>query len=202
VGNGIENNTLSLASLGWRGFWLGGEELAWTPKPTDLWRYYQTWVTRPALMPLIDQGLKDLDMVQPDLISMDLDGVDIYLVEELLQNNIRPRIWLVEYNAHFPPPTQFRVDYSDAHTWSGDDYFGAALQTYVDMMQQYGYELVCCEAEVGANAWFVLREEMDLFPETPQDIRHIYSAPRYFPHHQMIRHHRSPRTVMKILGQL
>jgi hypothetical protein len=31
VGNGLENNTLVLLSLGWRGAWIGGEDLAFDP---------------------------------------------------------------------------------------------------------------------------------------------------------------------------
>jgi hypothetical protein len=201
VGNGLENNTLVLAALGWRGFWCGGQQLEWAPKPTDLWRYYHTWITNPNVMSLVQQGRADLGMDQPDVISVDLDGVDIYLVETMLQNNVLPRVWIVEYNAHFAPPVPFKVIYHDQHAWASDDYMGASLQTYVDMMSQYGYSLICCDAEAGANAWFVRNEEMDLFPEVPKDIRDIYSPPRFFNHNEMIRHPRSVRTVMEVLKQ-
>jgi hypothetical protein len=201
VGNGLENNTLVLASLGWRGFWVGGENLAWQPKSTKLWQYYQTWINRPNIMSIVNQGTKDLNISQPDVISIDLDGVDIYLVEEMLQHNILPRVWLVEYNAHFPPPVPFKVLYNDGHSWTGDDYMGSSLQSYVDMMKLYGYELICCDAEAGANAWFVRSEELGLFPEIPKDIKDIYTPPRFFGHNQLIRHARSTRVVMEVLAQ-
>src|ERR1700730_90773 len=33
VGNGVENNTLSLAAAGWSGIWIGGEGLAFDTNP-------------------------------------------------------------------------------------------------------------------------------------------------------------------------
>src|SRR5689334_19646631 len=33
VGDGLENNTLSLIAAKWRGFWAGNEELAFDPNP-------------------------------------------------------------------------------------------------------------------------------------------------------------------------
>jgi hypothetical protein len=201
VGDGMENNTLVLAALGWRGFWCGGDQLAWIPKPTDLWRYYREWITRPNIAGLAQQGCEDLGIDQLDVISLDLDGVDLHLVAELLENGVKPQVWVVEYNAHFPPPMEFTVKYSDQHKWTGNDYFGASLQTYTLLMQDHGYELICCEAEAGANAWFVLREHRELFPEVPTDIRDIYSPPRYYGHNHLTRHPRSIDTVQQILNQ-
>ena len=34
VGDGLENNTLLLAALGWKGFWVGGEDLIFKYKTT------------------------------------------------------------------------------------------------------------------------------------------------------------------------
>jgi hypothetical protein len=36
IGNGLENNTIVLASLGWKGFWVGAERLAYNPPPAPL----------------------------------------------------------------------------------------------------------------------------------------------------------------------
>jgi hypothetical protein len=199
VGNGIENNTLVLASLGWKGFWVGGENLAWNPTPTPLWRYYQEWITRNNIINFIQRAANDLSLPSIDLISIDLDGIDIYLAETILSHNIRPRVWIVEYNSHFPPPIPFRVTYDDNHQWRGDTYYGASLQSYVDVMSEHGYELICCE-ESGANAWFVLKEELYLFPEVPRDINKIYMPPR-FTMFDPIGHSRSLRAVTEILKQ-
>ena len=202
VGGGIENNTLILAALGWQGFWLGGEALSWAYRPTDQWRFYQSWVNLKTLDGLVAQGFGDLGITALDLISVDLDGIDIYLVKHLLAQNIRPRVWIVEYNAHFPIPVEFQIKYADDFQWAGDDYMGSSLQSYINLMKTYGYTLVCCDAEAGANAWFVRDEDMSLFPDVPKDPRQIYSAPRFFNHHQLARHPRSIKTAQQVLGQL
>lgn len=202
VGGGIENNTLVLAALGWRGFWLGGEAMAWSYKPTDNWRFYQGWVNLKSIDQLISQGCQELGIANPDLVSVDLDGIDIYLVEQMLTTGYRPKVWIVEYNAHFPVPVEFQVRYADDFAWAGDDYMGSSLQSYINLMQAHGYTLVCCEAEVGANAWFIRDEDLGLFPEVPRDARDIYAAPRFFSQHQLSRHPRSLKTAQHILGQL
>jgi hypothetical protein len=38
-----------------------------------------------------------------DVLSVDLDGNDLYFTEALL-NVLRPKLVIVEYNAKFPPP--------------------------------------------------------------------------------------------------
>ena len=42
VGNGTENNTLILKALGWKGFWVGGEDLAFEIKqPREFFSYFK-----------------------------------------------------------------------------------------------------------------------------------------------------------------
>jgi hypothetical protein len=46
VGNGTENNTLILKALGWKGFWVGGEDLAFEIKePEEIFSYFKAWIT-------------------------------------------------------------------------------------------------------------------------------------------------------------
>ncbi len=52
VGNGLECNTLVLASLQWRGFWVGGEQLAFSMHSIDKknFSYVNEWVTSKMFM--------------------------------------------------------------------------------------------------------------------------------------------------------
>ena len=52
----------------------------------------------------MDRGMSELVVDDIDLISVDLDGNDLYFCEELLKNGFRPSVFIVEYNAKFPPP--------------------------------------------------------------------------------------------------
>ena len=115
-----------------------------------------------------------------DVVSLDLDGNDIYFVEELLSKNIKPKLFVVEYNAKFIPPSKFQIQYNPLHQWAGDDYFGAALTNFVDVFEKYGYDLICCNSHTGANAFFVRKEYRHLFVDVPKNIHDIYVGPRYY----------------------
>jgi len=194
VGNGLENNTVILGSLGWHGFWVGKQDLAFDPAPLRRLTYLQDWITRDNVHHLAQAGLTAVRTKTLDLVSIDLDGNDIYIAEALLSNGITPKVFIAEYNAKFLPPARFQIEYNPDHRWLGNDYFGAALQNFVDLFQRFGYVLVCCNAYSGANAFFVREEYADRFPDVPADIRDIHVPPRYHLY-SAYGHQASPRVV-------
>jgi hypothetical protein len=79
VGDGLENNTLVLLSVGWRGAWIGGETLAFDPQINPKRLYYkQAWVTLDNIKELAQGCLKELSSPDVDVLSVDLDGNDLY----------------------------------------------------------------------------------------------------------------------------
>ena len=106
---------MALAALGWRGFWVGGEDLAFTVPQSRKFTYLRTWKTLDNIVQFAQQGRSFLKSNELDVVSLDLDGNDIYFVEKLLANNIKPKLFIVEYNAKFPPPIRFRIDYDPQH---------------------------------------------------------------------------------------
>ena len=181
VGNGVENNTLILAALGWKGIWIGGEDVI-VPTKTDKFSYVKDWIKLDNVIELLAQGVIDLNfesIPEIDVMSLDLDGNDIYFVERILSAAILPKMFVVEYNAKFPPPVKFKIEYNDNHTWKGNDYFGASLSSYTELFEKYGYKLVCCNAGSGSNAFFVRYDFVHLFTDVPSDINDIYVEPRY-----------------------
>lgn len=177
VGDGTENNTLILLAMGWQGFWLGGQEIAFDSSKTTRLSFTKAWITKSNIIKLLRDGLATYRCENVDVISLDLDGNDIYLVEKILQNKITPRLFIVEYNANFLPPVKFQINYNDSHVWQGDDYFGASLTSFEEVFSNHGYRLVCCNAATGTNAFFVKKEDFGLFPEVPRDLSQIYSSP-------------------------
>ncbi len=200
VGNGLENNTLILAACGWKGFWVGGETLAFSLTKSPKFHYQKEWITRENVTGLADTGLShfNIDRGALDVISLDLDGNDIYFVEELLSSGFSPKLFIVEYNAKFLPPVRFKIPYDPKHQWQRDDFFGASLMSFVDLFDRFGFRLVCCNAHTGGNAFFVRHEFAALFPEVPQDVRDIYVPPRYVLFHAH-GHRSSPTVVQQIL---
>jgi len=181
VGDGSENNTLVLLAFGWTGVWVGGEDLrVEPPQQSARLAFRKTWVTRDNVVATVRSGLGQIGKVEADVLSLDLDGNDLYLAEELLKSGVTPSLFIVEYNGKFPPPIRWSIDYDPEHRYDGSDYFGASLAAFNDLFAQYGYFLVCCNAHSGANAFFVRRDFRDRFSEVPDDLAASYCAPRYY----------------------
>ncbi len=179
VGNGKENNTLILGALGWRGHWFGNEELVIDTENTERLGYTKTWVTRENILELCGQtGFKTSDI---DVISLDLDGNDLYFCQELLEGGYKPALFIVEYNASFPPPIKFCVDYDAEFSWTNDTHQGASLASFNDLFAGHGYTLICCNAWNGVNAFFVRSEFIKHFDDVPTDIRQIYVPSNLLP---------------------
>jgi hypothetical protein len=179
VGKGTENNTLALAASGWTGEWFGGETLAFTMPTESKVKFNEVWISRENILSLIHDALKRLEVKDPDLISIDLDGNDLFLIKEILSAGYRPKIWICEYNAKFIPPIEFSITYSATHKWSRSDYFGASLTSISKALEVYSYRPVCCNAHTGANVFFVQAQDFHLFPEVPEDLQKIYVTPNY-----------------------
>ena len=191
-GNGMENNTLLLKSLGWKGFWVGNENLKFNVKNNDNFIYIKEFITLKNIIQLAMTAKKEINVQNLDVISLDLDGNDFHLVNELLKNNFRPKLFIVEYNAKFPPPIKWIMNYNEKHFWDGTDYFGASLSSFVDLFEKKDYFLACCNFFSGANAFFVDLKYKEFFKDIPNEISEIYVPPRYmlpysFGHSQSIK---------------
>jgi hypothetical protein len=208
VGNGLENNSLVLAALGWKGFWVGNEALALDSNrlfPANKARvgfeFVQAFVTRDNVLSLFGKGLGAIAEWEADVISLDLDGNDIYIVEEILSGGIRPKLFIVEYSAKWVPPIRWKIEYDPAHTWNHDDYFGASLCSFCDLFTKHGYILVCTNALTGSNAFFVDVQYAGAFDDIPRDIDELWSAARYITSYSG-GHKVSAKTVEQVLGAL
>jgi hypothetical protein len=177
VGDGTENNTLILLSMGWSGVWIGGQDLVLDVSDSPRLNFLKNWVTLENVLDLVEQAKKLGRFDNPDIVSLDLDGNDLYFAESMLAVGICPACFIVEYNPKFPPPIQFSIQYASNHIWQGDDYFGASLCSFATLFEKYGYVLVCCNAASGANAFFVKMENTIYFQDVPKKIEQIYSPP-------------------------
>lgn len=203
VGDGTENNTLVLAALGWRGFWVGGETL----RPNinegrgEKFQYAKEWITLDNILGTTAKCLELIDRRSIDVISLDLDGNDIHFIRDLLKSGYHPKLFIAEYNAKFPPPIEFEIDYDPKHIWQGDDYFGASLSSLCKLFQGFNYRLVCCNSHTGANAFFVDQTYSHLFNDVPMDLNKLFVGPRYTLYKQY-GHRTATRTIEHIFDTL
>ncbi len=206
VEDGFENNTLALAAAGWKGFWVGVEDLAFDFNPnaskTLNFLFDKQWVTRANVAEIYTRNLARIRQTASNLISMDLDGNDYHFVEELLKGGATPDIFIVEYNGKFRPPIEFVIEYDEHHQWQGDDYYGASLASFYKLFQDYGYFLVCCDM-TGLNAFFVRNHHRSAFLDVAPELHQLYESPKYyFAGLHYAGHPISPRTLKKIFSAL
>ena len=98
-----------------------------------------------------------------DLLSIDIDGNDLYVWEAI--NVVNPRVVITEYNGKFPPDLEWTQAYNPTHIWDGTDWHGASLKAFEKLGQKKGYRLVGTDLR-GCNAFFVRNDLVsDLFYE-------------------------------------
>jgi len=199
VGNGLENNTVNLLFHGHRGAWVGGEDLAFAlPKGGQRLHYTKTWITAENAVELYRQSCDKLGVDQADLFSLDLDGVDLYILEALLNSGQRPAIVICEYNGKFPPPVEFCIAYDPQHQWDGSDYFGASLASFNRSLSEAGYRLVGCDIS-GVNAFWVHERFAAAFSDVPSRIEDLYVAANYG-YLYRVGHSPSAKTIERFLA--
>lgn len=71
----------------------------------------------------------------PDLLSIDIDGNDYYILSELLKL-MTPTFVVCEYNPRFEHSERAVIAYDENHVWGVDDYYGASAAAYIDMMRK------------------------------------------------------------------
>jgi hypothetical protein len=203
VGNGTENNTLVLAALGWRGFWVGGETLLPNINQGrgNKFCHVKDWITLDNIVKITSRCLQQIERDTIDVISIDLDGNDIHLIRALLATGLRPKLFIAEYNAKFPPPIEFEIVYDSKHIWDGDDYFGASLTSLNTLFNKYNYRLICCNSHTGSNAFFIDQKFSHSFDDVPMDLNELFVGPRYVLYKQY-GHPIATKTIERIFDTL
>ena len=179
VGDGRENNTLVLLAHGWRGIWIGGQDIIFEPAKDGRLDFRKTWITLENIKLTTDELVQKHNLNPVDLVSLDLDGNDLHFTKVLLEGGLRPKVWIAEYNARFPVGVEWTVPYDASHTWSGDDYWGASFTSFCILFKQYGYFPVACSI-LGANIFFVQKAYESEFTDTPKDVHQIYQPPLHY----------------------
>ena len=181
VEDGLENNTLKLLLEGWSGLWLDGNESYISLIEAKFLNVIKSGKLRVRRAFIDRQNINGI--IRPhytgeiDLISIDIDGNDIYILANL--EVISPRVVVIEYNAKFPPPMSVAQKYNAAHRWNGTDYGGSSLEAITKVARRKGYVLVGCNV-TGVNAFFVRSDLVgDHFCE-PFTAENHYHPARYF----------------------
>jgi hypothetical protein len=164
-----ESNAVFLADVsGWRGTMIDASESESSALITKYTSSDRVVVTRA----FVDAGnINELLAAEaipsvPDLFSLDIDGNDYWVWSSL--EVVRPRVVVIEYNAHVAPALEAVQPNEPAKEWNGTSFFGASLASFRSLASSKGYRLVHCDTS-GINLIFVdestLGQDADFLPE-------------------------------------
>ena len=181
VANGLENNTLKLLLEGWSGLWMEGDESAVSQinaKFRDVvsegrLRVKAAFIDRDNINNLIGEHFTG----EIDLLSIDIDGNDIHILDSI--QVVGPRVIIVEYNGKFPPPMNIAQRYNPENRWKGTDYAGSSLEAITKVAARKGYSLVGCGI-AGVNAFFIRNDLLGDKFQAPFTSENYYQPARYF----------------------
>ena len=109
-----------------------------------------------------------------DFLSIDIDGNDYYLFENL---KFKPKVICIEYNFRFGPDVKCSIPYDKNFTWeTGSPYFGASLNSLCVLAKSKGYFLIALESSC-VNAFFIRSDFKDNF-EIINNIK-SFKTPKY-----------------------
>ena len=110
-----------------------------------------------------------------DFFSIDVDGNDYYLFENL---KVRPKVICIEYNFWFGPDIKCSVPYDKNFTWEiGSIYYGASLNSLCEIAKNKGYYLIALESNC-VNAFFIRSDLKNEF-EIIDNIKY-FRTPNYY----------------------
>jgi hypothetical protein len=161
--DGLENCTRHQLENGGSGLWIEGDpskaaaaEKLFSHLPVDI---SETFIDIKNVIQTIKSS--ELTRKNFDLLVMDLDGNDWWLLREIL-GQYHPVLIVAEYNSYQGAKKKWIMPYNSDHRWANDTNYGASLTSYNHLMKSFGYELVACEP-CGVNAFWVSRENSHLF---------------------------------------
>lgn len=156
VEDGRECNTAVLSlHLGWKGVLIDGDE-NYVRKAQEYYKnkrvsVIHSFITRENINEVIKKCGVEGEL---DLFSLDIDGNDYWVLEEL---KIKPRVIIVEYNSSFGPKRSISTIYDPKFNrfekHKSGMYYGASLSAFTKLAKKKGYVLVGCTG--GVNAFFV-----------------------------------------------
>jgi hypothetical protein len=116
----------------------------------------------------INSLLKEYSPYSIDLFSIDIDGIDYWVINEL--NEKISKIFILEYNSIFG--SELEVSVPDSDNFSRNEYhysnlcYGASLKAYVKLMDRKGYYLLGVN-RLRNNAFFINKDypKSNFFPK-------------------------------------
>jgi hypothetical protein len=160
IQGGIEGNCVVLAELlGWPGLFIEADDECFATLSTR----YAGYPVRTANELVTAQNVADVFTENGvpesfDVLSIDIDGNDIYVWDALA--GFRPRVVVIEYNSGIAEPGPVAQPHDPSRGWDGTGAFGSSLAALDVVAERHGYRLAHTDL-TGTNAFYVVVEEWD-----------------------------------------
>ncbi|MBI1275525.1 hypothetical protein GC177_06100 [bacterium] len=180
AGNGLENNTRYLLTLGWSGLWVEGSEanvefirkrFAREIEEGRL-KVVQSFITKENIQEILDaNGYGEY----VDYFNIDINQNTSHVWRAV---KTRCRVACIEYNANFHPSVSYEVEYDPNKIWDKTALYGGSLKSMELIGREKGLSLVGCDLR-GINAFFVKNDEAKGRFVEPFDAETHYQPTRY-----------------------
>jgi len=176
-----QNNSLNFLSKVRKGLFIDGSEdkviklksIIALLYPFNNINVVKKFIDKDNLNLIIDDHFHNNEEI--DFFSIDVDGNDYYLFENL---KIRPKVICIEYNFWLGPDVKSSIPYDKNFTWeTGSVYFGASLNLLCELAKRKGYYLIALESHC-VNAFFIRSDLKNNF-EIIDNIKY-FRTPKYY----------------------
>lgn len=182
AGDGIECNTGYLVrEQGYTSYFIDGSPY-WINIGNKLYNsisikgkpvFICSWITRENIIDLLNDNKIPSDI---DVLSVDIDGNDYWILEEIMKHKrLNPKIIVVEYQDIIGPEKALSIPYNPYfnHTnydcWNGPNYCGASLPAFIYLLKDT-HVFVGCEKQ-GFNGFFLRKDLVNDILKEMKDIR-------------------------------
>lgn len=87
--------------------------------------------------------LRNKNLTEVDLISVDIDSIDYHIAKEILSEGFRPKLFIVEYNCHIPKGCMLTYpNVFDPAMKMGQKFYGASYESFDALFSKMDYSLV------------------------------------------------------------
>ena len=102
-----------------------------------------------------------------DVLNLDIDSYDLYVIKSMLLGEFRPKIITMEINEKIPSGIYFTVNFDEEHYWQGDHFFGCSIDAATEVVKEFGYILLKVQYN---NAIFIRSDiAFSKFQDQPAD---------------------------------
>jgi hypothetical protein len=127
------SNSRHLIEAGWKGLLMDGNPA----EENDMIK--KEFITKENIIDLFEKHRVPEDF---DLLSIDIDGNDWWVLENILKSKYKPRVFINEFNGCIEQGVTQVMAYNPSHSWGENDYYGASFEAFKTLGIRNGYTLI------------------------------------------------------------